>query len=62
LNGVSPSGDWRQGKSGIRKSEIWKSGNLEIWNPEIWKLEIGRFLHLKAEIIKLKLDKKERPI
>jgi len=28
----------------------------EIWNQEIWDLEIGRFLHLKAEITKLKLD------
>jgi len=24
----------------------------EIWNQEIWDLEIARFLHLKAEIIK----------
>jgi len=38
---------------GTEESEI---GNLEIWNPEIWDLEIGRILHLKAEIIKLKLD------
>ena len=30
-----------------------KSG---IGNQEIWNLEIARFLHLKAEIIKLKLD------
>jgi len=28
----------------------------EIWNQEIWDLEIGRFLHLKAEIIDLESD------
>ena len=27
-----------------------------IGKSEIWSLEIGRFLHLKAEIINLKLD------
>jgi len=25
----------------------------------IWSLEIGQFLHLKAEVIKLKLDDRE---
>jgi len=31
-------------------------GQSEIGNQEIWDLEIGRFLHLKAEIINLRLD------
>ena len=31
-----------------------------IGNQEIWTREIGRFLHLKAEIINLKLDDRVR--
>ena len=39
-------------------TDLHCSGNRKsgIGNPKIWDLEIGRFLHLKAEIINLKLD------
>jgi len=46
---------WRV--TGIPWSVTKKS---EIWNQDIWDLEIARFLHLKAEIIKLKLDNPNR--
>jgi len=41
-----------------RSSRAMDRGNRKsgIGNQEIWNLEIARFLHLKAEIIKLKLD------
>jgi hypothetical protein len=36
---------------------LLKGSEIGIGNQEIWSLEIGRILHLRAEIINLRLDR-----